>query len=228
MTHESFQSAGRNREYYWPCVNQHSNLWSFHWFFFLHWLVSFCAYSDWYSGEYLKRPSAGSVSVQIAPLFFSPQAFISVSLTLGLCWNLSAFLSALQFALFQGSKLESCATYLICFNSVRDCSLSLSDIQWLTNCCFMIFSSFVNCCKCQGWFCPCYSILIESGSQKILIFSSLIIFCAIRYTTRYVRITYTEKNWVLIPGAYSLCGMTSRYVGLFILLLLSSIHSLSS
>lgn len=96
--HESFQSAGRNRQYYWPCVNQHSNLWSSHWFFFLRWLVSFSAYSDWYSAEYLKRPSANSVSVQIALLFFSPQAFISVSLTLGLCWNLSVFLSALQFA----------------------------------------------------------------------------------------------------------------------------------
>lgn len=152
-----------------------------HWFFFLHWLVSFCAYSDWYSAEYLKTPSADSVSVQIAPLFFFSPGFHLCLLNSGtLLGSFCISLCTAICTLFQGSKLDSCATYLICFKSVRDRSLSLSDIQCLTNCCFMIFSSFGNCCKCQGSFGPRYSISIESGSQKILILSSLIIFCAIR------------------------------------------------
>lgn len=123
--------------------------------------------------------------MQISPLFIVSPGFHLCLLNSGTL--LGPFCISLCIAackLFQDSKQDSCATYLIHFSTFSDCYPSLPDIQYLTSCCFMIVSSFVNCCKCHGRFGPCYSISIESGSQKISIFSSLIISCAIRYSTR--------------------------------------------
>lgn len=96
-----------------------------------------------------------------------PRAFISVSLTLGLCQDLSVLLPAMQpansFKVISRTvvQLASFISHLSGITALR-CLIS-SVSQTVVS---YFFSSLFGCCKCQGQFGPCYSILIESGSQN--------------------------------------------------------------